>query len=275
MSLKYSKPTTPGRRFYIRAVDDEITTKKGGEKSLLRSQGGTVGRSHGRVSVRHQAQGAKKHYRLIDFKRQKNVEARVVAIEYDPNRSANIALLVYKDGEKRYIIAPQGLVVGSVVTNSNPANTGTGNFLPLKNIPLGAAIHNIELVPGRGGIIARGAGVSALLIACDNAFATVKLPSGELRKINASCSATVGVVGNSDHLHRRLGKAGRSRHLGIRPGVRGVAQNPDSHPHGGGEGRSGIGMPGPKTPWGKPALGYKTRTRRSTDKYIVRDRRIK
>lgn len=275
MSLKFSKPTTPSRRFYVKAVDNEITVKKGGEKSLLSPMRGTVGRSHGRVSTRHRQQGAKKFYRLIDFKRQKLATARVVSIEYDPNRSANIALLVYSDGEKRYIIASQGLKVGSVISSGPEVGATAGNFLPLKSIPLGTAIHNIELVPGKGGIMARGAGVSALLVSCEGGFATVKLPSGELRKINENCSATIGIVGNGDHRHRSLGKAGRSRHLGIRPGVRGVAQHPDSHPHGGGEGRSGIGMPGPKTPWGKPALGKKTRVRFSTNKFIVKDRRLK
>jgi large subunit ribosomal protein L2 len=276
MSLKYSKPTTPSRRFYIRAVDDETTVKKGGEKSLLRSTGGSVGRSHGRVSIRHRQQGAKKFFRLVDFRREKNgVPARVASIEYDPNRSANIALVVYFDGEKRYIIAPQGLKVDAVVLSGGEAPATVGNFVPLKNIPLGSAIHNIELVPGRGGILVRGAGNSATVMSNEGGFVTIKLPSGEIRKVNENGSATVGVVGNADHKNRRLGKAGRSRHLGHRPGVRGVAQHPDSHPHGGGEGRSGIGMPGPKTPWGKPTLGYKTRVRRNTDKFIVKDRRVK
>ena len=277
MSLKYSKPTTPSRRFYVRAVDEEITTNNNGsEKSLLVSIRGSVGRSHGRVSTRHRERGARKLFRIIDFRRDKsNIPARVATIEYDTNRSANIALLVYKDGEKRYIIAPQGLKVGSFVESGDQAAASLGNFVPLRRIPLGTNIHNIELIPARGGILVRGAGVGAILMSCEGGFATVKLPSGEIRKINENCSATIGVVGNSDWRNRRLGKAGRSRHLGVRPGVRGIAQHPDSHPHGGGEGRSGIGMPSPKTPWGKPTLGKKTRVRRNTNRFIVRDRRIK
>lgn len=275
MSLKYSRPTTSSRRFYVKAVDDEITVKKGGEKSLLMPYTGVPGRSNGRVSTRHKERGAKKMLRIVDFKREKvGIPARVATIEYDPGRSANIALLVYKDGEKRYIIAPQGLKVDSFVQSGAEAPAIIGNFLPLLNIPLGSLIHNIELVPGCGGIMARGAGTSAILMSADKGMVNVKLPSGEVRQVNGKCSATIGVVGNADHKNRTLGKAGRSRHLGIRPTVRGVAQHPDSHPHGGGEGRSGIGMPGPKTPWGKPALGKKTRVRKQTNRFIIKDRRV-
>ncbi|MCX6783986.1 MAG: 50S ribosomal protein L2 [candidate division WWE3 bacterium] len=275
MSLKYSKPTTSSRRFYVKAVDDEITVKKGGEKSLLMPYTGVPGRSGGRVSTRHKERGAKKMLRMVDFKREKlEVPARVATIEYDPGRSANIALVVYKDGEKRYIIAPQGLKVDSFVQNGPTAPATVGNFLPLLNIPLGTLIHNIELVPGKGGIMVRGAGTSAILMSADNGMVNIKLPSGEVRQVNGKCSATIGTVGNADHKNRTLGKAGRSRHLGIRPTVRGVAQHPNSHPHGGGEGRSGIGMPGPKTPWGKPALGKKTRVRKQTSRFIIKDRRI-
>jgi len=276
MSIKRSKPTTNSRRFYVRAVDDELSSGKRSEGTLLVSLKGHVGRSNGTVSVRHRARGVKKLFRVVDFKREKiGVAAVVASIEYDPNRSGNIALLVYKDGEKRYIIAPQGLKVGMTVASGADVEPTVGNFLPLRVIPLGTIVHNVELTPGRGGVVARGAGVGATIMSKDGGFVNLKLPSGEIHKINEDCSATVGVVGNADHKNRSFGKAGRKRHLGIRPAVRGVAMHPNAHPHGGGEGRSGIGMASPKTPWGKPTLGKKTRVRRRTNKFIVKDRRIK
>jgi len=276
MSIKHHKPITPGRRFYIKAVDDDLSNGHIQEKSLFKALKGSKGRSHGKISVRHQARGAKKFLRIVDFKRDKiGVTANVAAITYDPNRSANIALLFYKDGEKRYISAPRGLKVGDMLTSGPEADARVGNFLPLKNIPLGSSIHNLELVPGLGGILVRGAGTSARLLSIDGGFANVELPSKEVRKINEKCGATIGEVGNADHKNRSLGKAGRKRHLGIRPSVRGVAMHPNAHPHGGGEGRSGIGMPSPKTPWGKPTLGKKTRVRKRTNRFIIKDRRIK
>jgi large subunit ribosomal protein L2 len=247
------------------------------EKSLmtdLRKQGG---RNHrGKVTVRHQGGGVKRAYRIIDFKRNKHgIPARVATIEYDPNRSARIALLHYVDGEKRYILAPQGLQVGDELMSGPQAEARVGNALPLANIPLGTQIHNIELRPGRGGQIVRSAGVSAQLLAKEGDYATLRLPSGEMRLILQTCIATMGQVGNVDYANIKLGKAGRKRHLGVRPTVRGIAMSPRDHPHGGGEGRSPIGMPGPRSPWGKPALGHKTRHNKRSNKFIVRRREKK
>lgn len=235
-----------------------------------------VGRSRGRVSVRHKGGGAKRLYRRIDFKRDKrDIPARVVALEYDPNRSADIVLLVYADGEHRYILAPIGLKVGSEVLASERASVATGNALPLSKIPVGTEIHNVELTPGRGGQLVRAAGTATVIVAHEGDYVHLKMPSGEIRRVRKSCWATIGRLFGIERKTRRLGKAGVKRHMGIRPTVRGVAQHPGSHPHGGGEGRSGIGMPSPKTPWGKKTLGKKTRRRKHTDKYIIKDRRKK
>jgi large subunit ribosomal protein L2 len=273
MAIKKYKPTSPGRRGMSGHSFEEITKPKP-EKSLTRQLRKRGGRNHyGRVTVRHRGGGHKRRYRVIDFKRQKSgIPARVASIEYDPNRSARIALLVYADGEKRYIIAPLGLQVGDTVMNGPDADIRAGNSLPIANIPIGTMIHNIELEQGRGGQLVRSAGTSAQLLAKEGSYAQVRLPSGEVRLINQNCMATIGQVGNTDHSNIKLGKAGRKRWLGWRPTVRGSAMDPGSHPHGGGEGRSPIGMPGPKTPWGKPTLGYKTRRNKRTDKYIVRRR---
>jgi len=273
MAIKKYKPTSPGRRDMSGHAFEEITKSKP-EKSLtrqLRKRGGR--NTYGRITVRHRGGGHKRRYRLIDFKRQKfGIPARVASIEYDPNRSARIALLVYADGEKRYIIAPLGLQVGDAVMNGPEADIRPGNALPIANIPVGTMIHNIELEQGRGGQLVRSAGTSAQLLAKEGRYAQVRLPSGEVRLISQVCMATIGQVGNTDHSNIKLGKAGRRRWMGWRPAVRGSAMDPGSHPHGGGEGRSPIGMPGPKTPWGKPTLGYKTRRNKRTDKYIVRRR---
>jgi len=244
------------------------------ERSLVEPLPRQSGRNNrGKITVRHRGGGHKRLYRIIDFKRDKfDVSARVASIEYDPNRSARIALLVYADGAKRYILAPLGLKVGDSVQSGPDADIRVGNALPLRRIPLGTVIHNIELQPGRGGQMARAAGVSAQLMAREGDYATLRLPSGEMRKVNINCLATIGQVGNTDHSNVTIGKAGRKRWLGRKPEVRGVAMDPSSHPHGGGEGRSPIGMPGPKTPWGKPTLGYKTRRNKATNKYIVRRR---
>ncbi len=252
----------------------EEVTKTTPEKSLLVPLRKTGGRNvQGRVTVRHRGGGAKRQYRIIDFKREKfGVPSKVVAIEYDPNRSARIALLQYADGEKRYILAPIGLKVGDTVVAGPEAEIRPGNVLPLKNIPVGTHIHNIELHRGRGGQLVRSAGASAQLMAKEGTYATVRLPSGEMRLINVENLATIGQVGNLEHENINLGKAGRTRFLGIRPTVRGSAMTPRDHPHGGGEGKAPVGMPGPKTPWGKPALGYKTRGRKVSDKMIVRRR---
>ena len=252
---------------------EEITRSKP-EKSLLAPLRKKAGRNNrGKITVRHRGGGHKRRYRIIDFKRDKvGIPARVASIEYDPNRSARIALLVYADGEKRYIIAPQGLKVGDTLMSGPEAEIRVGNALPIANIPLGTMIHNIELQPGRGGQLVRAAGTSAQLMAKEGKYAHVRLPSGEVRLISVRCMATIGQVGNVEHAHIRLGKAGRRRWLGWRPAVRGSAMDPASHPHGGGEGRCPIGMPGPKTPWGKPTLGYRTRRNKRTDKYIVRRR---
>jgi large subunit ribosomal protein L2 len=252
---------------------DEITRTQP-EKSLLRPLKKSAGRNfRGKITVRHRGGGHKRRYRVIDFKRDKfNVPGRVTSVEYDPNRSARIALVTYADGDKRYIIAPVGLMVGDVVMSGPNSDIQVGNALPISSIPVGTTIHNIELHVGKGGQLARAAGTSAQLLAKEGRYAHIRLPSGEVRLVNVQCMATIGQVGNTDHGNIRLGKAGRKRWLGFRPSVRGSAMDPASHPHGGGEGRSPIGMPGPKSPWGKPTLGYKTRRNKSTDKWIVRRR---
>lgn len=273
MGIKVYKPTSAGRRDMSVSTFEEITRSKP-EKSLLRPLKKTAGRNNvGRLTVRHRGGGHKRRYRLIDFLRNKTgVPARVDSVEYDPNRSARIALLVYEDGEKSYILAPLGLKVGDSVISGPDADITPGNALPLLNIPLGTLIHNIELQPGRGGQLVRSAGTYAQLMAKEGKYAQLRLPSGEARKVLLTCMATIGQVGNTDHQNISLGKAGRKRWMGRRPEVRGTAMDPSAHPHGGGEGRSGIGMPGPKTPWGKPALGYRTRQNKRTDQYIVRRR---
>lgn len=273
MAIKVYKPTSPGRRDMSVSTFEEITRTKP-EKSLLQPLRRRAGRNNqGRITVRHRGGGHKRAYRVIDFKRDKfGVPARVVSIEYDPNRSARIALLVYADGEKRYIIAPLGLQVGNTVMNGPGADIRPGNALPIADITVGSLIHNIELHPGKGGQLVRSAGASAQLLAKEGKYAQVRLPSGEVRLVHHRCMATVGQVGNTDHSNIKLGKAGRKRHLGWRPAVRGSAMSPRDHPHGGGEGRTPIGMPGPKTPWGKPTLGAKTRRNKQTDKWIVRRR---
>ncbi|HML22126.1 MAG TPA: 50S ribosomal protein L2 [Aggregatilinea sp.] len=273
MPVKKYKPTSPGRRDMTGNSFEEIT-RSTPERSLLGERRGRGGRNNaGRVTVRHRGGGHKRRYRLIDFKRDKaGIAARVDSIEYDPNRSARIALLIYADGEKRYIIAPLDLRVGDTVVSGPTADVRTGNTLPIRNIPVGSLIHNVELEPGRGGQLARAAGTSAQLLGREGKYATVRLPSGEVRRIHEDCMATIGQVGNTDHGNVKLGKAGRKRWMGWRPTVRGTAMDPNSHPHGGGEGRSPVGMAGPKTPWGKPALGKKTRRNKRTDRYIVRRR---
>ncbi|MBX3054592.1 MAG: 50S ribosomal protein L2 [Caldilineaceae bacterium] len=271
MPIKIYRPTSPGRRGMSVSTFEEITTNKP-ERSLTVALNKRSGRNHqGRITVRHRGGGHKRRYRLIDFKRDKwGVDAQVTSIEYDPNRTARIALLAYSDGEKRYIIAPLGIQVGDSLMSGPDAEIRAGNALPIRNIPLGTQLHNVELYPGRGAQIARSAGVSAQLVAKEGASAQLRLPSGEVRYIQMDCMATIGQVSNSEHANMTLGKAGRNRWLGIRPGVRGLAMDPSSHPHGGGEGRSPIGMAGPKTPWGKPALGKRTRRNKRTDKQIVR-----
>ena len=273
MAIKMYKPTSPGRRGMSVSTFEEIT-RSTPERSLLRPLREHAGRnSQGRVTMRHQGGGHKRMYRVIDFKRDKlGVPGRVDSIEYDPNRSARIALVVYADGDKRYILAPLGIKVGAQLLAGPQAEVRVGNSLPLRNIPLGTMVHNVELAPGRGGQMARSAGTAAQVMAKEGDFAQLRLPSGEVRRVLLTCSATIGQVGNTEHANINLGKAGRKRWLGIRPGVRGTAMEPNSHPHGGGEGRTGIGMASPKTPWGKPALGYKTRKNKRTDKYIVRRR---
>ncbi|MCX7706563.1 MAG: 50S ribosomal protein L2 [Anaerolineae bacterium] len=273
MAIKMYKPTSPGRRGMSVSTFSELT-RTVPEKSLVRPIRERAGRNNqGRVTVRHRGGGHKRMYRVIDFRRNKHgIPARVESIEYDPNRSARIALLVYADGERRYILAPLGLKVGAQLMSGPEAEVRVGNALPLRNIPLGTMIHNIELQPGRGGQLVRSAGTAAQLMAKEGEYAQVRLPSGEVRKVPMDCLATIGQVGNLDHANISLGKAGRKRWLGWRPAVRGTAMDPNSHPHGGGEGRSPVGMPGPKTPWGKPALGYKTRRNKRTDNMIVRRR---
>jgi large subunit ribosomal protein L2 len=274
MPVKKYKPTSPGRRDMTGHTFEEITRSKPSTRSLLREKRGRAGRNNtGRITVRHRGSGHKRRLRLIDFRRDKyNIPARVDSIEYDPNRSARIALLVYADGEKRYIIAPLGLQVGDTVMSGPDADVRVGNSLPIRVIPVGSLVHNIELQPGKGGQLARAAGTSAQLLAKEGLYAQIRLPSGEVRMVHENCMATIGQVGNTDHGNVKLGKAGRRRWMGWRPAVRGSAMDPRSHPHGGGEGRSPIGMPGPKTPWGKPAMGKKTRRNKRTDPFIVRRR---
>jgi len=273
MAVKTYRPTSPGRRDMTGHSFEEITRTRP-ERSLLRPLSKRAGRNfRGKITVRHQGGGHKRRYRVIDFKRKKiGIEARVTSIEYDPNRSARIALLTYADGEKRYIIAPLGVRVDDVLVSGPEAEIRPGNALPIAKIPLGMQIHNIELQEGRGGQMVRSAGTSARVLAKEGSYAQVRLPSGEVRLVRQSCMATIGQVGNVDHGNIKLGKAGRKRWLGIRPAVRGSAMSPRDHPHGGGEGRSPIGMPGPKSPWGKPTLGARTRRNKRTDKYIVRRR---
>lgn len=272
MAIKKSNPTSAGRRFYSSATFEEVTTSKP-EKSLLAPIKKTAGRNaQGKITVRHIGGGNRKKYRIIDFKRNKDgISARVASIEYDPNRTAYIALLVYADGEKRYILAPIGLNVGDVVMSGENAEIKVGNALPLENIPVGSVVHNIELQPGKGGQLARSAGAEVQLMAKEGKYATLRMPSGEMRKVLTRCKATIGQVGNLDHELVSLGKAGRKRHMGIRPSVRGVVMNPNDHPHGGGEGKSPVGMASPVTPWGKPALGLKTRKKnKASNKLIVK-----
>ena len=274
MAIKTFNPTTPSRR-NMTTLSNAGLSKVKPEKSLLEKLKKTAGRnSYGRITVRHHGGGNKQKYRIIDFKRQKlDMPATVLTLEYDPNRSANIALVQYEDGVKAYILAPEGLNIGDKVVSSATADIKPGNCLPVANIPVGTMIHNIELYPGKGAQLVRSAGVAAQLMAKENGKAMVRLPSGELRYVRLECKATVGVVGNSDHSNVQLGKAGRTRHMGIRPTVRGSVMNPCDHPHGGGEGKSPIGRPSPVTPWGKPTMGYKTRKKNHrTDKQIVRRR---
>src|SRR5215207_3516962 len=273
MPIKVYKPTSAGRRGMTGHSFDEITTSRP-QRSLteaIRKHGGR--NNTGRITVRHRGGGHRRRYRLIDFKRDKfDVTAQVISIEYDPNRSARIALLEYEDGERRYIIAPLGVKVGDKLANGERAEIRPGNALYIRDIPVGTQIHNIELLPGDGAQMARSAGVSAQLLAKEGTYAQVRLPSGEVRRVHEKCMATIGQVGNTDHGNIKLGKAGRNRWKGWRPGVRGTAMDPSGHPHGGGEGRSGIGLPGPKTPWGKPALGKRTRRNKRTQRFIVRRR---
>ncbi len=273
MAVKKYKPTTPGTRGMTGYTFEEITKSKP-EKSLLVPRKKHAGRNmYGRITVRHRGGGHRRQIRIVDFKRDKReIPARVAAIEYDPNRTARLALLFYVDGEKRYIVAPLDLRVGDTILSGNQVEIHPGNSMPIANIPIGTLIHNIELQEGRGGQLVRAAGSSAQLLAKEGDYAQIRLPSGEVRLVRQKCYATIGQVGNLDHSNIKLGKAGRKRHLGIRPSVRGSAMSPRDHPHGGGEGRQPIGMPGPKTPWGKPTLGYKTRRNKRTDQYIVRRR---
>ncbi len=273
MAVKKYKPTSPGRRGMSGHTFKEITESKP-ERSLLVPKRRRAGRNNsGRITVRHRGGGHRRHIRQVDFKRDKrDILARVATIEYDPNRSARLALLHYVDGEKRYILAPLGLQVGDQVVAGPRAEIRPGNSLPLSNIPLGTMIHNVELYEGRGGQLVRAAGTSAQLLGKEGAYAAIRLPSGEVRRVRQQCYATIGEVGNPDHSNIKLGKAGRKRHLGFRPTVRGSAMSPRDHPHGGGEGRQPIGMPSPKSPWGKPTLGKKTRRNKRTGKYIIRPR---
>ena len=273
MAIRNYKPTTPGRRKMSALVNEEITTSTP-EKSLTVTIKKNSGRNNqGKITVRHQGGGAKRKYRIIDFKRNKvNVPGTVASIEYDPNRTANIALISYADGEKKYIIAPKGLTVGDTVMSGENADIKVGNALPIINIPVGTMIHNIELRPGKGGELARSAGASAQILGRENNYVMIRLSSGEQRKILGTCMATVGEVGNEDSSLVKIGKAGRKRHMGIRPTVRGSVMNPNDHPHGGGEGRAPVGRKAPMTPWGKKALGLKTRKKKQSDKFIVRRR---
>ena len=275
MGIKKYNPYTPSRR-QMTGLDFAEVTKKTPEKSLTESLKKNAGRNNqGKITVRHQGGGVRRKYRIIDFKRNSKdgIVAKVIGVEYDPNRTANIALICYADGEKAYILAPEGLTDGMEVVSGPDVEAKLGNCLPLSNIPVGAQVHNIELVPGRGGQMVRAAGGSAQLMAKEGKFATLRLPSGEMRMVPINCRATIGIVGNGEHNLVNLGKAGRKRHMGIRPTVRGSVMNPNDHPHGGGEGRAPIGRPGPSTPWGKPALGYKTRAKKKqSNKMIVRRR---
>ena len=274
MAIKSFNPYSPSRRFITVSAFEEITTDKP-YRPLVEKLGKHAGRNNtGKMTVRHQGGGHKKQYRIIDFKRTKDgIPAKVATIEYDPNRNARIALINYADGEKRYIIAPLDLKVGDIVVSGPDADIKTGNCLPLENIPVGTMVHNIELHPGKGGQMVRSAGNSAQLMAKEGKYATLRLPSGEMRMVPIICRASIGVVGNGDHNLINVGKAGRKRHMGIRPTVRGSVMNPNDHPHGGGEGRAPIGRPAPMTPWGKPAMGYKTRNKhKASNKYIVRRR---
>ena len=274
MSIKTFKPTTPSRRQMTVSGFDGIDKKARPEASLVEPLKKHAGRnSYGRITVRHRGGGNKRKYRVIDFKRDKVGSATVLRLEYDPNRSANIALIQYEDGEKRYILAPHGLKAGDKVVSGADADIKPGNALPLKNIPVGTFIHNVELYPGKGAQLARAAGIMAQLMAKENGMALLRLPSGELRNVPETCMASIGQVSNIDHENVKIGKAGRKRHMGWRPTVRGSVMNPNDHPHGGGEGKSPVGRPGPVTPWGKPALGYKTRKKKNrSDKFIVKRR---
>ncbi len=276
MAIKNYKPTTPGRRTMTALVREDITTNKP-ERSLVESISKKGGRNNtGRITTRHQGGGAKRQYRIIDFKRNKDdIPARVSTIEYDPNRSAHIALVVYADGTKKYIIAPKGLKVGMEIISGKDADIKVGNAKQLIDIPEGTTVHNIELKPGKGGQLARSAGTSAQIVAFEGKYVTLRLASGEVRKVLGTCRATIGQVGNEDHSLVVIGKAGRARHMGKRPAVRGSAMNPIDHPHGGGEGRTGVGRVSPMTPWGKKAMGVKTRKSKQSDDLIVRDRRKK
>ena len=277
MAIKNYKPTTASRR-NMSVTDYSELSKVAPEKSLLLPMNKHAGRnSYGRITVRHRGGGNRRKYRIIDFKRQKfGVPGKVLTLEYDPNRSSHIALVEYADGEKRYIIAPQGLTVGQEIVAGESADIKTGNALPLVNIPVGTFVHNIELYPGKGAQLARAAGIMAQLMAKEGKFALLRLPSGELRNVPVECMATIGQVGNIDHENVKIGKAGRKRNMGWRPQVRGSVMNPCDHPHGGGEGKSPVGRPGPTTPWGKPALGYKTRAKKkASNKYIVKRRNSK
>jgi len=273
MAIKKYKPVTPSQRGMTGYTFEEVT-KTTPERSLLVKRTEHAGRDfHGRITVRHRGGGHRQHIRIVDFKRNKyGIPARVAAIEYDPNRTARLALLYYVDGEKRYIVAPVDLRVGDMVMSGPSAEIRPGNHLPISNIPVGTLVHNLELKEGRGGQLVRSAGTAAQLLAKEGDYAQVRMPSGEVRLIRQTCYATIGQVGNLEHGNIKLGKAGRKRHMGIRPTVRGSAMSPRDHPHGGGEGRQPIGMPGPKTPWGKPRGGYKTRRNKATTKYIVRRR---
>ncbi|MBG93103.1 MAG: 50S ribosomal protein L2 [Chloroflexi bacterium] len=272
MPIRNFRPTSPGRRNSSGFTFEEITKKKP-EKSLLVSKKRNSGRAHGKISVRRRGGGHKRQIRIVDFKRDKiGVPGNVAAIEYDPNRSARLALIFYADGEKRYILAPDGLNVGAQILAGENAPISVGNALPLSRIPIGTPVHNVEMQPGRGGQLGRSAGVDIRLMARDQGYALLRMPSGEMRQVLEQCSATIGTVGNAEHGQIKLGKAGRNRHRGKRPQVRGSAMNPVDHPHGGGEGKAPVGMAGPKTPWGKPALGFRTRRNKQTSKYIVRRR---
>ena len=278
MAIKTFKPTTPSRRHMTVSAFEGIDKKAKPERSLTENLKKNAGRnSYGRITVRHRGGGNKKKYRIIDFKRQKDgVEATVLRLEYDPNRSANIALIQYTDGEKAYILAPVGLKPGHKIVSGPEADILPGNCLPIANIPVGELIHNIELYPGKGAQLVRSAGVAGQLMAKENGMAQVRLPSGEVRYVREECKACIGQVGNTDHGNIQIGKAGRKRHMGWRPTVRGSVMNPNDHPHGGGEGKSPVGRPGPVTPWGKPAMGYKTRKKKSrTEQFIVKHRNSK